>query len=154
MRESGPIWLEDLAVGMEFRSGEHRFEVADIQAFAAKYDPQPFHLDPVAAEQSFFQGLAASGWHTAAESMRLMVESLPVGCGLIGVHCDLGWPRPTRPGDTVRVVSRILEIQPSKSKPDRGIVTVECLTYNQADEICQRLVTKLLVMRKTMPTQG
>ncbi|CAM5182690.1 Acyl dehydratase OS=Castellaniella defragrans OX=75697 GN=HNR28_003330 PE=4 SV=1 [Castellaniella defragrans] len=148
MTGDAPLFLEDLVVGEEFRSREHLLDAAQIHDFACRFDPQPFHVDDEAAKDSFFQGLAASGWHTAALTMKLLVSSVPLGCGIIGAGGEIGWPRPTRPGDTLKVVSKILEIAPSRSKPDRGIVTVECLTLNQRDEVCQRMVTRLLVMRR------
>lgn len=143
-----PIYLEDVSIGAEYRSETHLVERDQVFSFARQFDPQPFHLDADAADKSLFQGLAASGWHTAALTMRLLVDSVPLANGLIGAGADLSWPRPTRPGDTLQVVSKVLEIAPSRSKSDRGIVTVECLTMNQHGEVCQRMVSKLVVMRK------
>lgn len=143
--------LEDLAVGDTFTSAEHALDAAQIIAYAEQFDPQPFHLDPVAAEDSFFGGLAASGWHTASLTMRLLVDSLPFGNGVIGAGGDISWPRPTRPDDVLHVVSTITDITPSRSRPDRGIVTLECLTLNQDGEICQRLIPKLVVLRREVP---
>lgn len=148
MAHPEPLYLEDLAVGDEFHSAEHTLDENQIHAFARQFDPQPFHLDRDAAEASFFHGLAASGWHTAAITMKLLVGSLPLGCGVIGAGGELRWPGPTRPDDTLHVISKILEIAPSRSKPDRGIVSVECLTRNQREEIRQRMVARLLVMRR------
>lgn len=142
------LYLDDLAVGAEYRSAEHRLDAAQTVAFAREFDPQPFHLDAEAAKHSLFQGLSASGWHTAAITMKLLVGSVPLGNGIIGAGIEMQWPRPTRPNDTLHVVSRIVEIVPSRSKPDRGIVTVESLTLNQHGETCQRLVSKLVVMRR------
>ena len=143
-----PLYLDDLKVGAEYRSVEHRLDAGQTVAFACEFDPQPFHLDAEAAKDTFFQGLSASGWHTAAITMKLLVGSVPFGNGIIGAGIALQWPRPTRPDDTLHVVSRIVEIAPSRSKPDRGIVTMESLTLNQQGEICQRLVAKLVVMRR------
>jgi acyl dehydratase len=143
------LFLEDLTVGDTFRSGEHALDEAQIIDYARRFDPQPFHLDPVEAEESFFGGLAASGWHTASLTMRLLVDSLPLGNGVIGAGGDISWPGPTRPTDVLHVDSTILEITPSRSRPDRGIVTFECLTRNQHDEIRQRLVPKLVVLRRS-----
>lgn len=148
MAQQQVLFLDDLAVGEEFHSAEHHLTESQINDFARQFDPQPFHLDRAAAEESFFQGLAASGWHTAAITMKLLVGSLPLGCGIIGAGGEIQWPRPTRPGDVLRVTSKVLEIKPSRSKPDRGIVTVECLTRNQDGDVCQRMVTRLLVMRR------
>jgi acyl dehydratase len=148
MTKHDPVFLDDLVVGAEYRSAEHRLDAEEIIDFARQFDPQPFHLDGEAAKHTFFQGLAASGWHTSAITMKLLVGSLPLGSGIIGTGGENEWPRPTRPGDTLHVVSKILDIVPSRSKPDRGMVTVECRTVNQHGETCQRLVTKLVVMRR------
>lgn len=148
MPQPQSVFLDDLVVGMEYRSAAHRLDAQQIIDFARQFDPQPFHLDAEVAKNTLFQGLAASGWHTAAITMKLLVGSLPLGNGIIGAGGEAQWPRPTRPGDALHVVSKILDITPSRSKPDRGMVTVECLTLNQNDEVCQRLVTKLVVFRK------
>ncbi len=150
------LFLEDLAVGDEFHSAEQRLDEAQMIDFARQFDPQPFHTDRVAAKDTFFHGLAASGWYTAAVTMKLLAGSMPLGGGLIGAGCELQWPRPTRPGDILQVVSTILKIVPSRSRPDRAIVTVECLTRNQRADVCQRMVTQLVVMRRSAhaPTTG
>ncbi len=148
MNKNSPVYLEDLVVGAEFKSFEHTLDQDQIIKFATEFDPQPFHTDEEAAKETFFKGIAASGWHTAAITMKLMVESLPFQTGIIGLGGEIAWPRPTRPGETLRAISTILEIVPSRSKPDRGIVTVECLTLNQNNELCQRFVTKLVVLKK------
>lgn len=148
MSVGNAIYLDDLHVDQTFSSGEFPLDAQQIIDFARQFDPQPFHLDDAAARGTFFKGLAASGWHTAAITMRLLTECLPIGSGVIGAGGDIQWPRPTRPDDVLHVVCKILEIQPSKSKPDRAIVTTECLTLNQHDEVCQRMVSKLLVMRR------
>lgn len=143
-----PLYLDDLAVGDEFRSAEHRLDAAQVKNYARQFDPQPFHLDENAARDSFFGGLAASGWHTASITMRLLVESLPFARGVIGAGAEIAWPRPTRPGDVLHVRSTVLEIRPSRSRPDRGLVTMESLTLNQDNEVCQRLVATLLAFRR------
>ena len=121
----------------------------EIKAFAAEYDPQPFHLDETAAEQSFFGGLAASGWHTAAVTMRLLLDGgAPIASGVIGAGGELAWPRPTRPGDTLTVVSEVLEIFPSRSRPDRGMVTLRSSTKNQHGQDVQVITMKLVVFRR------
>lgn len=148
MSKSDPVFLDDLVVGTEYRSTEHVLDAQQIIDFARQFDPQPFHLDAEAAKDTLFQGLAASGWHTAAITMKLLVENLPLGNGIVGAGGEAQWPRPTRPGDTLHVVSKILDTAPARSKPDRGMVTVECLTLNQNDEVCQRLVTRLVVFRR------
>jgi acyl dehydratase len=146
---AGHLYLEDLHVGQQFTSGSYLMEKARIQEFAAEFDPQPFHLDESAAEASVFRGLSASGWHTAAAAMRLMVTGgLPFANGIIGLGGEIAWPRPTRPGDTLRVESEILEISPSRSKPNQGIVTVRSTTFNQDREPVFLLTAKILVFRR------
>ncbi len=142
------LYLDDLEVGQEFTNGTHPLDADQIIAFASQFDPQPFHLDPEAARESFFQGLAASGWHTMAITMRLLVDSMPFAQGIIGAGGEISWPRPTRPGDILRVKSRITEIRPSRSKPDRGMVLVNSLTLNQAGEVLQDFSARLVVFRK------
>ena len=142
------VFLDDLFVGVEYRSAEHQLDAQQIISFARQFDPQVFHLNAEEARDTFFQGLAASGWHTAAITMKLLASSVPFGNGIIGAGGEIAWPQPTRPGDSLRVVSKIVDIQPSRSRPDRGMVTLECHTLNQKDEVCQRLVPKLVVMRR------
>ncbi|MGW9063525.1 MaoC family dehydratase [Achromobacter animicus] len=143
------IYLEDLSVGDVFVSKSHALDAAQIIAFATQFDPQPFHLDPDAARDTLFQGLAASGWHTAALTMKLLVESFPVARGVIGAGADVVWPQPTRPDDVVKVTSTVLSITPSRSKPDRAIVVVESVTSNQRDEPLQKLTSKVVVFRRS-----
>jgi acyl dehydratase len=143
------LYLDDLAVGRRFTSKTHAVDAAQIKAFAAQFDPQPFHLDEAAAQDTLFAGLAASGWHTAAMTMRLLVESgLPLMGGIVGAGGEISWPKPTRPGDVLHVVSEIEEIVPSRSRPDRGMVRVRSETRNQRDEIVQVLIAKLVVPRR------
>ncbi|HEY0296153.1 MAG TPA: MaoC family dehydratase [Bordetella sp.] len=143
------IYLEDLAVGAVFRSGTHTMSVAEITQFARQYDPQVFHLDDARARETLFGGLAASGWHTAAVTMRLLVDGgMPIATGLIGAGTELSWPRPVRPGDTLRVETTVLAITPSKSKPDRAIVLCQSNTLNQRGEIVQQSTAKLVVFRR------
>lgn len=144
----GKKYLDDLQIGDTFTSGEYAVTADNIKAFAKKYDPQPFHLDEVAAEDSFFHGLAASGWHTASVTMRLMVDSIPIAGGLIGAGGELRWPQPTRPDDILHVVAKVLDIKPSRSKPDRGIVIAHIETFNQRDECVQQMQCKMLVFRR------
>jgi acyl dehydratase len=143
-------YLEDFAVGQRFGSGRARVDAARIKSFAAEFDPQPFHLDEAAARGTIFQGLAASGWHTAALTMRLLVESelRPAG-GIVGAGFDeFRWPRPVRPGDELRVESEILEVRPSKSRPGQGMIKVRTTTLNQNDEEVQVHVGNLVVPRR------
>ncbi|HXQ42324.1 MAG TPA: MaoC family dehydratase [Candidatus Udaeobacter sp.] len=150
--KNGSLYLDDLRVGQRFTSGSHALSADRIKAFAAEFDPQPFHLDEVLASQSVFKGLAASGWHTAAITMRLLVDGgMPIGDGIVGVGGEIAWPRPTRPGDVLRVETEIMEIAPSRTRPDRGIVTIRCETRNHKDDIVQTLLAKVVVPRRTVP---
>ena len=120
-----------------------------MKAFAAEFDPQPFHLDDAAAQNSIFRGLAATGWHTAAITMRLLVTGeMQLAGGLIGLGGEIAWPKPTRPGDLLRVESEILEIVPSRSKPNQGIVKVRSATLNQNNEEVQVFTAKLLAFKR------
>jgi acyl dehydratase len=143
-------YLEDFAVGQVYGSGRLRIERERIKSFATEFDPQPYHLNEDAAQASFFAGLAASGWHTAAATMRLMVEGelQPAG-GIIGLGFeDFRWPRPVRPGDELRVESEVLDVRPSKSRPEQGLVKLRNTTFNQNSEAVQITVGSLLVPRK------
>ena len=143
------LYLEDLHIGQRFRSGTHVMEEATIKDFAAEFDPQPFHLDETAAQASIFKGLAASGWHTAAIAMRLLVTGgLPLENGIIGLGGEITWPRPTRPGDSLHVDSEILDITPSRSKPSQAVVSVRSTMLNQNDEPVYVLSAKLLVFKR------
>jgi acyl dehydratase len=141
------IHLEEFAPGQKHVSGTVRVDAAAIKAFAAEFDPQPFHLDEDAARGSFFAGLAASGWHTAALTMKLLVESgfRPAG-GIIGTRAEeLKWPRPVRPGDELHAESEVLEVRRSSSRPGQGFVKCRTTTVNQNGEPVQILVMNLLV---------
>lgn len=143
-------FLEDLAAGQKYRSGKLRVDAEAIKAFASEFDPQPFHLDDTAARGSIFRGLAASGWHTAALTMRLIVdgEFRPAG-GVVGAGCEeLRWPLPVRPGDELHVETEVLEFRASKSRPDQGIAKVRNTTFNQNDEPVQVFVVNLIVQRR------
>jgi acyl dehydratase len=143
-------YLEDFEVGQTFRSGRLQIDKERIKTFAAEFDPQPFHLDEEAARDTMFGGLAASGWHTAAITMRLLVESelKPAG-GIVGAGFDeFRWPLPVRPGDELRVESEILNVRPSRSRPEQGMIKVRTTTLNQLDEAVQVAVGNLLVPRR------
>jgi acyl dehydratase len=143
-------YLEDFAVGQTYGSPRLRVDEARAIDFAKEFDPQPFHLDDTAARGTIFGGLAASGWHTAAMTMRLLVEGelKPAG-GIIGLGFDeFRWPRPVRPGDELHLTSEILEVRPSKSRPDQGLVKVRTTTFNQNNEPVQITIGNLLVPRK------
>ena len=142
------LYLEDLVPGQVFESGSHTLTAAEIKEFAARYDPQFFHLDEEAAKDSLFGGLAASGWNVGAVTMRLMVESSPIAGGLIGAGAEIAWPRPTRPGDTLRVITEVVEVTPSRSRPERGMALVRSKTLNQDNEIVQTMASRMVVPRR------
>ena len=143
------LYLDDLAVGRKFATASVTLTLEGCKAFAAEFDPQPFHLDETAARASVFGRLAASGWYTASLSMRLLVDGdLTIAGGLIGLGNEMTWPRPTYPGDTLRVETEVLAIRASESKPDRGIVTARNVTLNQHGEPVQIAVVKMLVPRR------
>ena len=143
-------YLEDFAVGQIFGSGRLRVDADQIKSFAAQFDPRPFHLDDEAASKTMFRGLAASGWHTAALTMRLLVEGemKPAG-GIVGAGFDeFRWPRPVRPGDELHLESEMLEVRPSKSRPEQGLIKARTTTLNQNGEPVQILVANLVVPRR------
>ena len=143
------LYLEDRSVGQRFTSASYVIELARMKEFAAEFDPQPFHLEEAAAEVSIFKGLAASGWYTAAVAMRLLVTGgLPFANGIVGLGGEIAWPKPTRPGDVLHVESEIVEITPSRSKPQQGIVTVRSTMLNQNGDVVYLLTAKLLVFRR------
>jgi len=150
--EKAALCLEDLRVGQRFVSGTHRIDEEQIRAFAQQFDPQPFHLDAEGAKGTFFGGLVASGWHTAAITMRLLVGGgLPIAGGIVGAGGEIAWPSPVRPGAVLHVESEILELRPSRSRPDRGMVTVRSETRDQFGVVVQVLVAKLVVPRRMQP---
>ncbi len=143
------LYLEDLAPGQTWTTGSRAVDEAQVVGFAREYDPQPFHLDDAAAAASLFGGLAASGWHTAALTMRLQVDGGPrIAGGLIGAGGRIDWPRPTRPGDTLRATCEIIEVRTSRSRPDRGLVTMLTTTLDQHDQVVQTLTATLVVPRR------
>jgi acyl dehydratase len=142
------LYLEDLAVGQVFISETHELDEASVKAFAMQYDPQPFHLDDEAARETLFGGLAASGWHTAAITLKLLVASMPIANGIIGAGGELSWPKPARPGDVLRVTSTVMDITPSRSKPDRGVVALRSETRTQNDDVVEILSSKIFVFRR------
>ena len=144
-------YLEDYEVGQTFGSGVVRVDGERVKSFAAEFDPQPFHLSEEGAKDSVFRGLAASGWHTAAMTMRLLVEGelKPAG-GVIGLGFDeFRWPKPVRPGDELSTRSEIPEVTPSKSRPEQGVIKVRMTTTNQKGEVVQLAVGNLLVRRRS-----
>jgi acyl dehydratase len=150
VRTVNDLYLEDLKIGDRFGSDSIQVTKETIFEFARKFDPQPFHLDEAAADQSIFKGLAASGWHTAAMSMKLFVTGeLKLAGGSIGLGVDeLRWPQPVRPGDVLKVETEILDVRESKSKPDRGIIRIRNLTTNQRGELVQTFTAFVMVRRR------
>jgi acyl dehydratase len=145
------LYFEDFSVGQRFRSRPVEITAEQIRQFAAEFDPQPFHIDDAAARESIFRGLAASGWHTAALTMKLLVASdfSPAG-GIIGAGFEeLRWTKPVRPGDELHVESEVLEIRPSKSNPAQGLIKVRTLTVNQNGDPVQISVGSVVVPRRT-----
>src|SRR4029077_16708585 len=150
MNQLSERYLEDFAVGQTFGSGRLRIEGERALAFAAEFDPQPFHLDETAARHSIFGGLAASGWHTPPLTMRLLVDSelKPAG-GFIGAGLDeCRWPRPVRPGDELRIECEVIEVRPSKSRPEQGLIKLRTATLNQDGEAVLIHVVNLVVLRR------
>jgi acyl dehydratase len=146
---AGGLYLEDLHVGQRFAAGPVSVSAAEIKSFAAEFDPQPFHMDEAAAAATLFRGLAASGWHTAALTMRMLTAGgLPIATGVIGVGGEIEWPRPVRAGDELRVETEVLEIKPSRSKPNQAVVTVRSTTTNQNGEAVQILTAKLFAFSR------
>jgi acyl dehydratase len=150
MNQLSGRYLEDFAVGQTFGSGRLRIDKERIFAFAAEFDPQPFHLDEAAARDSIFGGLAASGWHTAAVTMRLLLDSelKPAG-GFIGAGLDeCRWPRPVRPGDELHIECEVIEVRPSRSRPEQGLIKLRTTTLNQDGEAVLVHVVNLVVLRR------
>ncbi|MEA2964864.1 MAG: hypothetical protein QOI46_4962 [Alphaproteobacteria bacterium] len=146
-------YLEDLAPGQVFTSDSRAVvDAASIKRFSGEFDRQPFHLDEAAAQTTFFGEMVASGWHTTAMTMQLIVDALPLSHGIIGSGVDeLRWPRPVRPGDTLHLHCEILAVTPSKLHPSRGIVRVRMTTLNQKDQPVQTMVANLLAFRRPEP---
>src|SRR5882757_9209868 len=150
MNQLSERYLEDFEVGQTFSSGRLRVEGERTLAFAAEFDPQPFHLDETAARESFFGELTASGWYTAAVSMRLLMETglKPAG-GYIGAGADgFRWPRPVRPGDELRVECEVIDVRPSHSRRDRGLIKVRMTTLNQDSEATLTYIANMVVLRR------
>jgi acyl dehydratase len=142
------LYLEDLYVGQRFTSAPHLIDADQIKSFAAEFDPQPFHLSDEGAAGTLFGSLAASGWHTAALTMRMLAESVPLADGLVGVELQLAWPKPTRPGMTLQVFSEVVDIVSSRSKPNMAIVTMRNETRDQDGEVLQIFTVKMPVFKR------
>jgi len=151
MAEEAPralLYLEDLHVGQRFECGRHALDTAQIKKFAREFDPQPFHMDEVAARDTMFGGLAASGWHTVALTMRMIAENIPIAGGLIGGAAEITWPQAARPTDILHVTSEIMEVTPSRSRPERGMALLRTETRNQKGELLQIFTAKCVVPRR------
>ena len=147
---SRKLYLDDLHVGQRFAAGPVSVTAPEIVRFAREFDPQPFHLDDEAAKATMFEGLAASGWHTASLTMRMLTDGgIPIATGVIGIGGEIAWPKPVRPGDTLRVESEVLAIAPSRSKPNQAIVTIRSATANQNGETVQVLTAKIIAFART-----
>jgi acyl dehydratase len=142
------LYLDDLRIGQVFESDSLKVEQDEMLSFARKFDPQSFHLEQQAAESSVFGSLAASGWYTAALTMRQLVASVPLARGIIGLDIQLSWPHPTYPDDLLQVRTLVQAIEQSSAKPDRGVVTMAMETRNQRGKVVQRSTAKLLVFAK------
>jgi acyl dehydratase len=150
MREG--LHFEDIAIGQVFRAGPRVITLEEMIAFARDNDPQYFHVDPEAAKESMFGGLVASGWQTAALSMRLLVESgAPFARGVVGAGGEIAWLAPVRPGDAISVESEVTALKRSSSRPDRGMASVRTKTFNQRGEIVQTLHAKMVVFARETP---
>jgi len=147
------MYLDDFVIGQRFTTDSMTLDEEQIKAFASQFDPQPFHTDDQAARESLFGGLAASGWHTAALTMRLLVlGGPPIAGGILGAGAEVSWPKPTRPGDVLHVESEVIEVRPSRSRPDRGMLTLRSETINERGEVVQVLTARLVVpMRSAEP---
>lgn len=147
--ESDVLYFDDLKIGDKFSSDTFELTAADLTRFAGEFDPQPFHLDDAAARTTLFGGLAASGWHTAAITMRLLVTSGPkLANGIVGMGGEIEWKSPARPGDVLRVESEVMELIASRSRADRGVLVLRSTTRNQRDEAVQVLTAKLMLARR------
>jgi acyl dehydratase len=143
-------YFEDLKAGDRFKSGTYKVTEEQIVSFAREFDPQPFHLDPAVARQPMFKGLIASGWHTAAITMRLFVQTLNFAEGAIGLGVDeLRWPNAVRPGDVLQVETEIVDLRESRSKPSHGIVRIRNVTTNQRGEVVQTMFASALILRRS-----
>ena len=142
------LYLEDLAVGQKFECGQHALDVAQVKAFAREYDPQPFHLDEEAAKATFFNGLAASGWHVVCLAMRAIAQHVPFAGGLIGGGAEITWPQPTRPSDVLIFTSTVMEVTPSRSKPERGLALLRTEARNAKGELLLIFSAKCVVPRR------
>ncbi len=140
------LYFEDFRLGQKYKSAEPvRVSAKEITEFAEKYDPQPFHLDENAGKSSFFKGLAASGWLTAAIVMRLRVDTIRLHGGMIGAGVEeIRWTEPVRPNDQLRTETEVIGLRRSKKRPELGLVTIYTLTLNQREEVVMKSTVKFL----------
>lgn len=142
------IFYEDLEIGLTSNFGGYQVTREEVTEFASKYDPQPFHLDDEAAAQTHFGRLSASGWHTCAMTMRMMVDNMmnekSAGLGSPGVD-QLRWKKPVYPGDTLRCETKIVEKRRSASRPEMGIFKSHIRTFNQHDEVVLEMISNALI---------
>ena len=146
MADVTELYFEDFQIGQKFQSNRSvRVTAQEITEFAEKYDPQPFHLDEAAGKSTFFKGLAASGWLTAAIVMRLRVETIRVHGGMIGAGVEeIRWTEPVRPNDSLHTETEVIGLRRSKNRPELGLVTIYTLTLNQRDEVVMKSTVKFL----------
>jgi acyl dehydratase len=143
-------YFDDLKIGNRFKSEPLKITEKEVVEFAHKFDPQMFHLNRKIAERTLFKGLIASGWHTAAMTMRLFVQTLNFAQGAIGLGVDeLRWPNVVRPGDTLTVETKIVHRRPSRSRPGYGIIRLRNMTTNQRGDVVQIMLTSVMVPRRT-----
>jgi acyl dehydratase len=142
------LYLEDLQVGQRFECGRHTLDVEQVKKFAREFDPQPFHMDEEAAKGTFFNGLAASGWHVVCLAMRMIAQHVPFAGGLIGGGAEITWPQPTRPNDVLLFTSTVMEVTPSRSKPERGLALLRTEARNQEGELLLIFTAKCVVPRR------
>lgn len=142
------LYLEDIQVGQQFVSQTYEVTEAEVITFAKQYDPQVFHTDPTLAKKTFFDGLAASGWMTAAITSRLFIDAMPFEEGMVGVDVSMQWPKPTRPGEILTAVCTITKVTPSRSKPHQGFIEMEVITSNQHDQPLQKAAITFISFTK------
>jgi acyl dehydratase len=149
MSNATPLFHDEITVGTTFTTGDYTVTEDEIISFASHFDPQPFHTDSAAARHTVFAGLAASGWHTAAMTMKLLVKhGIALAGGIVGAGCELAWPAPTRPGDVLHVESEIVEVLPAPPGRNRGAIRMRSETKNQHGVVLQIMVAKLVVQRR------
>ena len=148
-------YFDDLKVGDTFKSEPLNVTEKQLIEFAHKFDPQMFHLSRKAAERTIFKGLVASGWHTAAMTMRLFVRRLNFAEGAIGLGVDeLRWPNVVRPSDVLAVETEIIDLRPSRSRPGYGIIRLRNVTTNQRGEVVQTMLASAMVPRRQQQSKG